>query len=170
MCCASTRSVTYLLYVPYTQSTLSVTEVAVQPYERGPMNSPAPRALALRTTGVTYRGTPGHVRAVRADLRPILHDCPMADDVILCASELAANAAIHSHSRLPGGTFTVRAKISPGDYAWIEVEDNGGPWAPTVRNPSQHDGLDIVRALASECGIDGDQDGRTIWARFDWTA
>jgi len=30
------------------------------------MNSPAPRALALRTTGVTYPGTPEHVRAVRA--------------------------------------------------------------------------------------------------------
>ena len=91
------------------------------------MNSPAPRALALRTTGVTYPGTPEHIRAVRADLRPLLRGCPMADDVILCASELAANAAIHSHSRLTGGTFTVRAKISPGDYAWIEVEDNGGP-------------------------------------------
>jgi len=73
------------------------------------MNSPAPRALALRTTGVTYPGTPEHISAVRADLRPILRGCPMADDVILCASELAANAAIHSHSRLPGGTFTVRA-------------------------------------------------------------
>ena len=59
----------------------------------------------------------------------------MADDVILCASELAANAAIHSHSCLPGGTFTVRAKISPGDYAWIEVEDNGGPglWRSVTR-------------------------------------
>jgi anti-sigma regulatory factor (Ser/Thr protein kinase) len=94
----------------------------------------------------------------------------MADDVILCASELAANAAIHSHSHLPGGTFTVRAKISPGGYAWIEVEDNGGSWTPTVRDPSQHHGLDIIRALASECGIDGDQNGRTIWARFDWTS
>ncbi len=92
------------------------------------MNSPAPRALALRTTGVTYPGTPEHVHQVRADLRPILRGCPMTDDVILCASELAANAAIHSDSRLPGGTFTVRAKISPGDYVWIEVEDNGGPW------------------------------------------
>ena len=100
------------------------------------MNSPAPRALALRTTGVTYPGSPEHISAVRADLRPLLRGCPMADDVILCASELAANAAIHSHSRLPGGTFTVRAKISPGDYAWIEVEDNGGPWTPAVRDPS----------------------------------
>ena len=38
-------------------------------------------------------------------------DCPRADDVILCASELAANAALHSRSRLPGGTFTVRATV-----------------------------------------------------------
>ena len=70
-----------------------------------------------------------------ADLAALRVGCPMADDVILCASELAANAAVHSHSRLPGGAFTVRTKISPGDYAWIEVEDNGGPWTPAVRNP-----------------------------------
>jgi len=133
------------------------------------MNSPAPRALALRTTGVTYPGTPQQISAVRADLRSLLRGCPMADDVILCASELAANAAIHSHSRLPGGTFTVRAKVSSGDYAWIEVEDKGGPWTPAVRDPSRHHGLDIVRALASECGIDGDHECRTIWVRFDWT-
>ena len=73
---------------------------------------PAPRALAL-VTSVTYPGTAEHIRIVRADLRAVLHECPMADDVILCASELAANAAIHTRSRLPGGTFTVRVKISP---------------------------------------------------------
>ena len=70
-----------------------------------------------------------------ADLAALRVCCPMADDVIRCASELAANAAVHSHSRLPGGAFTVRAKISTGDYAWIEVEDNGGPWTLAVRNP-----------------------------------
>src|SRR6266478_3363036 len=43
-------------------------------------------------------GTTEQIRAVRADLRGLLGDCPMADDVILCASELAANAAIHSRS------------------------------------------------------------------------
>jgi anti-sigma regulatory factor (Ser/Thr protein kinase) len=71
-----------------------------------------------------------------ADLAALRVGCPMADDVILRASELAANAAVHSHSRLPGSAFTVRAKISPGDYAWIEVEDNGGPWTPAVREPN----------------------------------
>jgi hypothetical protein len=35
--------------------------------------------------------------------------------------------------------------------------------------PTRHHGLDIVRTLASEYGIDDDQNGRTIWARFDWT-
>jgi serine/threonine-protein kinase RsbW len=132
------------------------------------MRPPAPRALALRTSDVTYPGTTERVRAVRADLRPLFSGCPMADDVILCASELAANAAIHSNSRLPGGTFTVRVMISPGHYAWVEVEDNGGPWNPAINDPTRHHGLDIVRALATDWGIDGDHTARAIWARFDW--
>lgn len=129
---------------------------------------PAPRALALATS-VTYPGTTEHVSIVRADLRAVLHECPMADDVILCASELADNAATHSRSRMTGGTFTVRAKISPGDYAWIEVEDSGGPTSPGIRDTTGHHGLDIVRALASAWGIGGDHTTRTIWVRFDWS-
>ena len=46
---------------------------------------------------------------------------------------------------------------------------SGRPRTPAVRDPTQHHGLYIVRALASEYGIDGDQDSRTTWARFDWT-
>jgi anti-sigma regulatory factor (Ser/Thr protein kinase) len=86
----------------------------------------------------------------------------------MCASELAANAALHSRSRLPGGTFTVHATVRPGVYARIEVEDNGGPWNQGMVDPTRHHGLDIVRALADEWGIDGDHTSRTIWARFDW--
>jgi hypothetical protein len=103
-----------------------------------------------------------------ADLRGLLDGCPMADDVILCASELAANAAVHSNSRLPGGQFTVRAEIHPGDYVWLEVEDNGGPWIEAAPDTGQGHGLDIIRALASDCGIDGDYITRIVWARFDW--
>ena len=88
--------------------------------------------------------------------------------MILCASELAANAALHSHSRPPGGTFTVRATISPGRYVQIDVQDNGGPWNQGMIDPTRHHGLDIVRAVADEWGIDGDHATRTIWARFDW--
>ena len=123
---------------------------------------------AAATTEVAYPGGAEHIRAVRADLRAVLGDCPRADDVILCASELAANAAQHSRSRLPGGTFTVRATVSPGRYARIEVQDNGGPWTQEVTGPARHHGLDIIRAVADEWGSGGDHATRTIWARFDW--
>ena len=125
-----------------------------EPSDYAPPRSPIP-------------GGTEHIRAVRADLRAVLDDCPRADDVILCASELAANAAQHSRSRLPGGTFTVRAIISPDHYARIEVQDNGGPWNQGMIDPTRHHGLDIVRAVADEWGIDGDSTTRTIWARFD---
>jgi serine/threonine-protein kinase RsbW len=134
------------------------------------MHTPVSRSIGLRTTEVIYPGGTEHiraVRAVRADLRAVLDHCSRADDVILCASELAANAAQHSRSRLPGGTFTVRAVMSPDHYARIEVQDNGGPWNQGMIDPTRHHGLDIVRAVADEWGIDGDNATRTIWARFD---
>lgn len=132
------------------------------------MHAPAPRTIGLRTSETTYPGGTEHIRAVRAALRAVLDDCPRADDVILCASELAANAVQHSRSRLPGGTFTVRAILNPDNHVRIEVEDNGGPWNQAMIDPARHHGLDIVRAVADEWGIDGDNTTRTIWARFDW--
>jgi len=132
------------------------------------MHTPAPRTLRQCTTEVTYPGGTEHIRTVRAGLRAILDDCPRADDAILCASELAANAAQHSRSRLPGGTFTVRATVSQDHHVRIEIQDDGGPWNQGMIDPTRHHGLDIVRAVADEWGIDGDQTSRTIWARFDW--
>jgi serine/threonine-protein kinase RsbW len=129
------------------------------------MHPPAAHAPALTAT---YPGDAQHIRAVRADLRKVLDDSPRADDAILCASELAANAALHSHSRLSGGTFTVQAIITPGRYTRIEVRDDGGPWNQAMVDPARHHGLDIVRAVADEWGIEGDHASRKIWARFDW--
>jgi anti-sigma regulatory factor (Ser/Thr protein kinase) len=134
------------------------------------MQPTASELLALRARETIYPGIAEHIGAVRADLRPLLRDCPAADDVILCASELAANAAKHSNSRLPGGTFTVRILISRGDFIRIEVHDNGGPWTPAITDPTGHHGLDIIRALANNWGIDGDTTTRTAWATFDWTS
>lgn len=132
------------------------------------MHTSAARALALRADGITYAGSVEHVSMVRADLRALLHDCPVADEVILCASELAANAVLHSTSRLPGGTFTVQATVIPSYYVRVEVEDNGGPWTGDISDPTGHHGWDIIRALANGWGVEGDRNSRTIWARFDW--
>jgi anti-sigma regulatory factor (Ser/Thr protein kinase) len=105
------------------------------------MQPTASELLALRARETTYPGTAEHISSVRADLRPLLHDCPVADDVVLCASELAANAALHSNSRLRGGTFTVRILVSRGDFIRIEVRDNGGSWTSASADTTGHHGL-----------------------------
>jgi len=125
----------------------------------------------LRSFSHTYPGKPEQVQRVRADLGATLNGCLGADDTILVASELAANAVTHSTSRQPGGEFTVRAAICPGECVWVEVEDQGGIWAGHHPRDGRPHGLDIVRAIAGDgnWGIDGDAIlGRVAWARLDW--
>src|SRR5215471_9099432 len=125
-------------------------------------------ALDPCASAATYCGRPEHVRQARADARDQLAGCPAADEVILCLSELAANAVLHSNSGRPGGTFTVRIGSRPGAYVRIEVDDGGGPWLAPAPDPGSGRGLDIIGALAAEWGIATRPAGRTVWARFDW--
>jgi anti-sigma regulatory factor (Ser/Thr protein kinase) len=124
----------------------------------------------VHTKDTTYPADAEHIGQVRTDLRGLLAGCPVADDVILCVSELATNAILHSDSRQLGGKFTVRAEVIPRSYARIEVEDSGGPWLRTSLDPghSRGRGLDIVSALAADWGVDGDHHARIVWARFEW--
>jgi hypothetical protein len=118
-----------------------------------------------------YPGRREQIQRVRADLWAILNGCPIAEETILVASELAANAVTHSSSRQPGGRFIVRAEVCPGDYAWVEVEDQGGIWVGHHPRDGQLHGLDIVQAIAGDrnWGIDGDGSlGHVAWARLDW--
>jgi Histidine kinase-like ATPase domain len=106
------------------------------------------------------------VAEARRFLARILSGCTVADDAILCLSELAANACLHSASQLPGGTFTVRVLILDGAEVRIEVADNGGPWTARDGDDRPH-GLTIVASLASDSGVAGDTvTGRTSWATF----
>jgi serine/threonine-protein kinase RsbW len=130
--------------------------------------APAATSLDLCAATATYGGRLEHVRQARADARDLLAECPAADEVILCLSELAANAVLHSNSRRPGGTFTVRIGRRPGAYIRLEVEDDGGPWLVSAPDPGSGRGLDIIGALAAEWGVATSPAGRTVWARFDW--
>lgn len=132
------------------------------------MLTPSASAIVRRTCIRTYPGRAEQVSAVRADLHALLADCPHVDDIVLCASELAANAAIHSNSADPGGTVAVHAEIRDGDYVRIEVRDNGGPWIHPTADDDRRHGLDIVRNLASQWGITGTDAGRAVWAQLDW--
>jgi anti-sigma regulatory factor (Ser/Thr protein kinase) len=99
--------------------------------------------------------------------------CPVADELVLLGSELATNAIMHSSSGEPGGTFAVRAELRHGDYAWLEVEDQGGDWTAREDQDDEHGrGLAIVAAIAGD-GNWGTETGDTphgcvVWVRLDW--
>jgi Histidine kinase-like ATPase domain len=128
---------------------------------------PATRATDAWTH--VFPARPEQVRNARKLLGLALNDCPMTDEIVLCLSELASNSVLHSASREPGGFFTVRAEIHHGECVRIEVRDDGGPWRPRLAPADHLHGLDIVCAVADECGVDGSAlTGWTAWARFDW--
>jgi serine/threonine-protein kinase RsbW len=121
------------------------------------------RQTAVRYAG-TFHGEPGQVGRVRDGLRAYLAGCPRTDDAILIASELAANAVLHSRSA--GGTITVRAEILR-DHIHLEVEDLGGPWLVRQRDDRPH-GLDLVTALAADWGTETSAGCRVTWARVSF--
>ncbi len=131
---------------------------------------PEPRFLVRRT----FQGRPDQIRAARSWLAMLIEGFPGSANVVLACSELAANAIIHSRSGLPGGAFTVRARIDH-DLIRVEVIDQGGSWtglrklgldeADDVSQSGR--GLTIVAAIASSWGIAGDQQGRTAWCEIE---
>lgn len=131
----------------------------------------SPHGAALSPTAQREQVLPAcrdQVQVARAFIAAVLAACPAVGDAVLCVSELATNAVLHSASRNPDGTFTVRASIFDGCVR-IEVEDNGGTWDEHPHRDSRSHGLDIVRELAADCGTDGSPlTGWVAWARLEW--
>jgi serine/threonine-protein kinase RsbW len=95
-----------------------------------------------------------------------LGDHPAADDAVMCVSEMAANATIHSKSREPGGQFMVRAQLNDS-HVRVEVQDQGGQWNRPLANFELGHGLHIISQLAQTWGIAGDSDtGWVVWAEI----
>ncbi len=136
--------------------------------ERAAMQMKTPKAPEVITFERAYPGTVDQPRQVRADLARIAAGCPVADDLVALASELAANAVLHSCSGHPGGTFTVHAALYPGDYAWVEVTDPGGAWKPVGGDDEHGRGLQVVAVIAGDgnWGIEGNASSRVAWFRL----
>jgi anti-sigma regulatory factor (Ser/Thr protein kinase) len=118
----------------------------------------------------TYPGTADQAGQVRADLTEVAGDFPVTDKLVLLASELATNAVLHSKSGKPGGMFTVRVTLYAGEYAWVEVVDQGGAWVTNVHDDEHGRGLSIVATVAGggNWGIEGNNAARVAWFRLDW--
>jgi anti-sigma regulatory factor (Ser/Thr protein kinase) len=117
----------------------------------------------------SFPATAAQAGAARRFLAAILDGSPAAADAVLCLSELATNAIVHSDSGRPGGTFTVAVRLGQGSL-WVEVRDQGGRWP---RGAAIEDdggrGLLIVAGTAREWGREGDAEtGWTVWFALDW--
>jgi anti-sigma regulatory factor (Ser/Thr protein kinase) len=115
-----------------------------------------------------FPATPAQAKEARRFLAAILDGRPAADEAILCLSELVTNATVHSHSR-NGGHYTVRAEMNDR-HLRVEVQDEGGPWAPPRDGDELHGrGLLIVSQLARDWGRHGSSAaGWTVWFEMDY--
>ena len=116
-----------------------------------------------------FLGTPREVQSAREFVAEVVGGCPVADDVILLASEVAANAVLHSASG-KGGTFTV--VVHPlNEVVRVEVHDGGSEAPPGIRSADDQAvsgrGLGLVELLAARWGHHGDRNGRIVWFEMD---
>lgn len=125
-------------------------------------------ASALRWWQV-FDGDARELRRVRQWLVSLLPDCPARDDVISVATELGNNALFHTASGR-GGMFAVEVTYHHS-IVRVAVADRGGPAEPRVveePDAEQGRGLLLVRGLSLRMGVEGDVQGRTVWAEVAW--
>src|SRR2546423_6707822 len=118
------------------------------PHQPGHSATDLPDTATASGYAGAFPGRADQVSQVRREIADYLGAAPATGDMILIASELAANAILHTQSR--GSTFTVRCQLS-AQSARIEVEDLGGPWRTRQAADRPH-GLDIIAALTGPDG------------------
>lgn len=144
-----------------------------------------PHTDLIRRRSRIYPGDLSQMSTVREDLRADLtgFDADFIDPLVLCASELVANAIEHSRSGDPDG-HVVRALFppTPNVLRLIVVDDGAresSPMIPTARTEEQWlsaergRGLLMVDALATSWGVHpvvpfpfcADL-GTAVWAEF----
>jgi serine/threonine-protein kinase RsbW len=126
-----------------------------------------------------FRGTPASVPEARRFVAELLAGCPARDVLIVCVSELSANAIVHSASG-NGGVFTVEVACPRDGTARVSVTDEGSPSVPAARPLGASDALDLdlaaeggrglalVAACTSRWGWADAYPGRIVWAEACW--
>ena len=121
-----------------------------------------------------FPGRLDQVAHARRFVTRVLDSCPVADDALLCTSELASNAVRHTRTGRNGKFQVVvwRGRAS----VCVAVLDDGSDTTPVPGQPgklteSGH-GLLTVQTLAAWWGHrtyrDGSTRGTAVWFRLDW--
>ena len=114
-----------------------------------------------------FPGLPEQVAEARHFVAALLRERDCVDEGALVVGELAANAVRHSLSGTVRGWFVVVVGFG-ADFVRIEVIDQGGDGAPTVRDATSLEeggrGLMLVAACAKDWGAKTLPQGSSVWA------
>lgn len=139
-------------------------------------NTPTPRStFSPRDLRMVFQADPTVLSAARRELQGCLLGWGLktqdAEDVVLAAQEVLANAVLHGCSgvRACESTVTLTATCSP-TAVWIGVQDPSRD-LPVLRCAGEQcqngRGLLLVAALASRWGTTADPSGKTVWFELD---
>ncbi|HUK72557.1 MAG TPA: ATP-binding protein [Streptosporangiaceae bacterium] len=117
-----------------------------------------------------FPGCHEQVAYARRFVARALDGCPVADEAVLCVSELATNTLLHTASG-NGGGFEVIVHLGESSVL-VGVCDDGSDKTPTTRTfdaiSEDGRGLGMVALVADRWGQSGDEYGRTVWFELRW--
>jgi anti-sigma regulatory factor (Ser/Thr protein kinase) len=124
-----------------------------------------------------FRGDADQVREARHWIEDLLPECDALADILLLASEVCANAVMHTRSRQAGGQFSVDVEWGP-ELARVIIADQGSLTIPAVGGkpgqPAEQEefgrGLWLVDELADDWGTSCHPAGRVVWIDIKWQA
>jgi anti-sigma regulatory factor (Ser/Thr protein kinase) len=106
------------------------------------------------------------VRQVRREIADYLGGCPIADDIVLIASELITNSVVHARDAT---TVTVTVAVSEA-FIRVDVRDDGALGIPHMRrgDPEAEDGrgFHLINQLAWRWGFTREPGGSRCWAEI----
>ncbi|OEJ29011.1 hypothetical protein AS594_35935 [Streptomyces agglomeratus] len=137
------------------------------------VDSAAPRPFEFATALATKREAIGPIRHELVDLLRSSGLAHLADEFVLGAQELMANAVMHGCRRIHEGTITVSVRCN-GRRIRLKVQDPSDE-QPRVRDAAHDDtsgrGMLIVEAFADCWGVDAPSEGagKAVWMEMSCT-
>jgi two-component sensor histidine kinase len=131
------------------------------------IGNPDPVALAPVHHDVVV-ALPARPEAVAAARRLLVKeglDPDVDHTVCLLVSELVTNSI--RHAGLTEADRIVLAARLTGDFARVEIRDNGPGFHPDVRHGASGFGLRMLDKLATRWGVDNDDEMTRVWFEVD---